>query len=537
MSNNSDAPEAGIDASPVTGNAIALLGILLGGFSIWATEWSEVFKAAATLFLIGAVLLAANAQDKDRTERLADWLEGGGFGWAYRSVVEGWLEKIWAIYCRPVAEDASVSTIFRAAFTWRVVELALFLAVLYPFASIFVVWLATGTEAWIGNAQMLPPMEHWSSLHLVNLTLTVLCAIAISRFLLAGDIDAFDDDLRELQRADWAIFGFPVAAVVMLYLELLPYGALVLYVNSFLVAGFRAGGMRGIGLNYSPISVFVAAICIAISYPFARFFFDSTILWLIGNGLGILFVLGSLFLVQRIRSSGFGRQATLISILASLAGLAITAFVVPWENLSGWNRSVFVFLALFPVVNGLFDALSYAITVTLVRLGLRSQLVPAIFFGLLDVVIGAALFFALGTALVFVAAGLNALADYPILNITWLLARAANGPSADTAWIYLMVFSTLVPTLAHLVLTLLSLERLMLPGCSKFFANLVRSGRKRGLESILAPAAGGLALTIPFLALYGLGWVIWTYGEATLKRYGEVYIDWLFYLAFVIESL
>lgn len=242
-------------------------------------------------------------------------------------------------------------------------------------------------------------------------------------------------------------------------------------------------------------------------------------------------------MIEKLDTAGRPRLSrTLVTIFVP-AMLVATAAFVPWNDVPDLNKAIYIFFGLFPLVNAVFDTLSYAATLALVRIGMRSSFWPALTFGILDLVIAGVLFLGLGATLIVCLAGLNAVAGTPIVDIGGLLARIGDGPSADTAWAYLMVFSTLLPTLLHFALTFLSLERFMLFGQNARFARLIRAGQSRGLEKLLAPIVGGIAVTLPFLFLYALWFVVWHFGSDALSAVGQNYMSCLLNIAIWIEAI
>ena len=85
------------------------------------------------------------------------------------------------------------------------------------------------------------------------------------------------------------------------------------------------------------------------------------------------------------------------------------------------RRSLFLFLAVLPLLNALFDVVSYAVTLTLVRRGLRAAL--PFLWGLADLAVACVLLLGLGATLVAVIHGLN----------TWPGCRSSICPRSSRA--------------------------------------------------------------------------------------------------------
>ena len=66
-----------------------------------------------------------------------------------------------------------------------------------------------------------------------------------------------------------------------------------------------------------------------------------------------------------------------------------------------------MFLGVFPLINALFDFISYSITLTLVRWGLRLGGSWAVVVGVADLIMALFLFTALGSILILAIAGMH----------------------------------------------------------------------------------------------------------------------------------
>ena len=146
--------------------------------------------------------------------------------------------------------------------------------------------------------------------------------------------------------------------------------------------------------------------------------------------------------------TGRGRRwvsPVIVTLVVPILAVA-AAMLFKWEGTNDREVAIFLFFMVLPLLNALFDVVSYAITIALVRLGLRAERFPGVLFGLADLVVAALLFFVLGLTIVLVVAGLNGLASSPIVDLARMLDLVAEGPSGQTAWVYVMVCSTLLPT-------------------------------------------------------------------------------------------
>lgn len=197
--------------------------------------------------------------------------------------------------------------------------------------------------------------------------------------------------------------------------------------------------------------------------------------------------------------------------------------LVDLSALSSERKAILVFLAVLPLINGLYDALSYALTLALSRKGLSTRWAPL--WGLLDLALGAVLFLALGATMVTVIALLNALGTAPVYDLGALFAGLRASPG-DYWWLYLILFSTLAPTALHILVAALAVQ-------GWFIFQPPRRAVARWIEAapVSHPAAVGGCLAqaliwwLPLMALALGGWALWQFIGTWAKAAGLVYLD------------
>lgn len=205
-----------------------------------------------------------------------------------------------------------------------------------------------------------------------------------------------------------------------------------------------------------------------------------------------------------------------------LTALVLTALWAPWPEISDDRKNIFLFLGLFPILNAMFDALSYAATLALMRLGLRRW--NPVLAALADILCALVLFLAVGATLTAAVAGMNALAGTPILDLGVLFARMHQNP-ASHLWVFGMLFSTALPTLAHFALALLGAQALVPGVLRRVTVRLINQMPTDPFAAVFAPFLTGFVLAVPF-ALFGLLIAaLWHGGKtlilAGLGLYGE----------------
>ena len=147
------------------------------------------------------------------------------------------------------------------------------------------------------------------------------------------------------------------------------------------------------------------------------------------------------------------------------------------------NRKVLVFaLGLLPLLNAVFDYLSYGVTLTLIKFGAARKNVWSFGVALIDAVVAYGLLVALGSSIVLTLGLINLLADGTFMDVGSIL-DGLRDPAArgNYTWLYLTLFSTLVPTGVHLVV-----------GCSAFTTWLPMRAKVWIADQILREDTGSL---------------------------------------------
>ncbi|PWE29999.1 hypothetical protein DDZ14_16290 [Maritimibacter sp. 55A14] len=516
-----------------------VLGVV-GSLVAWTTQGPLPVKLGLSIFAIGAILMLAVAQNERQHAALVDWIEGDGYGNAYWQVVAPRLARIWTRLCDPAPSGTGFLRTLWAALTWRLYDLALLIAVLYPILALVLPWAVTGKETGLGAVPVLKAIPRYSLSHIATLGIIAMFFVAIVYWLRPEYRRA-----KGVTRTDILLFAALAVTFGLAWLEIVPAAVTAAVTAAGGVAiTVLAAGATAIAVTAAITAAGAAAVTVAgaaavtvaaataviaaaeVSVPSAA---AAAVTVLVT--VAVIAALGWMYL------RGYPALAHRALTCLLVAVLAMAAYTLPWADVPPFKTAVFLFFGVFPILNALFDLLSYAVTVALVRLGLRMKRWPAFLLGLLDLFIAGALFFALGAALVVTTALLNRLSSGQIADIGGILGQISQGWSTTIAWAYFMVFSTLVPTLFHLVLTLISLERMALPFLRQPFAKLIRQARDPGIASVLAPCAAGVALLLPFTALYCFFWLVWTYLGNVLALYGRTYLNHLLTIAQWIEAI
>ncbi|MFM7442374.1 MAG: hypothetical protein ACKO2N_00465, partial [Tabrizicola sp.] len=174
--------------------------------------------------------------------------------------------------------------------------------------------------------------------------------------------------------------------------------------------------------------------------------------------------------------------------------------------------SIWLFLAVFPLLNAVFDWLSYGLTIWLIREGNRRKGLWTLAYWLIDAAVAAILFFFLSLTLTCVIGWTNLALASPVIDLNELFAGLTE-PSTRGAhfWVAGMIFSTLVPTVVHLCIVALSAITWVPPQlrnwCETGIGLRHASGQAFALSAIVVSAlyaAYALAVTWGFFKLAGV---------------------------------
>ncbi|MDC1291730.1 hypothetical protein N8X78_05340 [Planktomarina temperata] len=169
-----------------------------------------------------------------------------------------------------------------------------------------------------------------------------------------------------------------------------------------------------------------------------------------------------------------------------LVALLIVAIKMPDDFGAGQrSRAVFVMLTfcLLPLVNAVFDFASVGLTRYLLRLGLEQK--RAAWRAVLDGLGGIAIFFALGCTLIAFVTFVVPADGVPLVDLTQLFADMRRAPG-DYIWLMVTLFSTLLPTLLHISVAVLTLGLQYPAGVRNFVAGLLERGEHSGQAALLS---------------------------------------------------
>lgn len=406
---------------------------------------------------------------------LPGFLRGGGMARFYRRPLKRALDGFDRLLAPPEYLDRADPRYCHAcccarAWNWRGYDRMLLLAVAYPVLLPILVWVFTGAAAELGAVTLLPrSVDWWDQAALGVALLAVALVLGNNRMLarhvhratLAPLIHLWNErypnraapaelglDLVR-QALIFAAFALAAAAAAALALAFV-FAAAAAFAFAFAVA-FAFASSLALAYVFAAAGAFAVAFALtgafALAFSGAGAFAFAFASALAGPG-------AVAWLVDRRRIPTLAYATLSVAVLGAVAGIARYSPEIDQDA-----TSLLVFLGLFPVLNAVFDHASLGLT----RWSLRMSLVPArgfwgalrvAAFWALDAVGAGLLLAALILTLLASVALLNAIAPSPLVDLRDSFADMRAG---RMSWVYIMVFSTLIPTLAHFALFVVGL--------------------------------------------------------------------------------
>ena len=375
---------------------------------------------------------------------------------------KGWSSRLdWFLTPRACDPD-DLMRLQSSTFSWPVMDAALKIAIIYPLLLLLVQWGLGGAETGLGPVTILAAEErHWLRAALV----CPLVALVIARMLVSAS------QMRVFEKAsDWLLFlAFAFAGTVA--------GAFAFAV-AVAGAGVVAGAFAGAG---------AVAVAVAVGYGSAK-----------GKG-------------------GRSYAMLVIGLWTALVG----AFALSTDALEQEPRVLLFALGLLPLVNAVFDYLSYGVTLGLIRYGRGQRNVLTGLVWLLDGVVAVLLLIGLGLGLSGTIALINHLAGQEFIGLRPIFddLKTPEGRAGYT-WLTFTLLSTLVPTLVHLLLVFLSGFTWVPQRFKRWIARGIGESETGDLAT-LGGSAAAATLGALWAGLVACGlWGIWLFVTAYLEPAG-----------------
>lgn len=393
-------------------------------------------------------------------------------------------ERLWRFfwYLKPRAQDkVDLNLLRNNTFSWPVLDLALKLAVIYTLYFILAQWAVSGEL----NSLPDDPI-YWDDSKLWLRAATFgLTTLYLSCALLASATQ----QQKIISAAGWLLFATLVFGFTFLNIHAVTGGA------PYAIASFLALLSLWNGAAAVVVSVSVGlldAVLPLVSFPIA--------------------LAGLTWLGYRV-SKGGGLRPYFAIMAISIAAPSI-AIILSASQDSNYAMLSFVF-AIVPVANSLFDYLSYGLTLHLINKGWHAQNGRIALYWLFDVFCAVLILLGLSTTLCLIAVTLNAVSDTTVIDLPAIFAGMKDPITRPNyAWLYLCLLSTLVPTVVHTIIMLLSAFTWVPMQFKSYIARLIVPDHDGKLAILWGT---GIAATLGTLCVgvFGLGlWAIYHFFAA-----------------------
>ncbi|MGJ8590033.1 MAG: hypothetical protein ACSHXW_18120 [Yoonia sp.] len=544
---------------------LAIWTVLAGALVTYGTGFHPYAGLACLLWLVLALISLLAQTSPVGRDFLAGTLQTIHYTPLYRSIARPLNDWIWKRVGRtrtlpdnteaPLPATTSILQLFRAALTWRMLDLALLLAIAYPALALMLQWLV-GKDVFIVDGRTVFRENDFLPYRAAVLGFfAALIASFVGPRLVSVKQRSF---WRDEEKILPAVVVF-LAALVFMTITVLAEpraGAFFVFEFDLLAYGIESGS-----IEIAFATEFYFALFLGTSVAAAAILkppLPGATSVVIGLVITTLFVLYSGTMV--ILETQFTYARLVLPIISALSvyafvwlashgrfGRAMMLMAIYWALILPLSATLlssvttiepvyfFLFLAVLPLINGLFDVLSYAITLALSRKGLSTRWAPL--WGLTDLALGAVLFMVLGAAIVTTVTALNSIGTEPIFSLAELFDGLGNNPD-NFWWLYLMLFSTLAPTALHLLVAALAVQGLVLfQRPRRAVADWIKAAPSSHPAAVMAFLAQATIWWLPLMALAGLSWVLWQVGGAAMSVAGRFYLEQLEGLARWLGSI
>lgn len=231
-----------------------------------------------------------------------------------------------------------------------------------------------------------------------------------------------------------------------------------------------------------------------------------------------------------------GRRGAFYALYAVVLAVAMTVFTLTRQSMDIGEFMLFV--AFLPLLNVVFDWLSLGLTRYCLRQGAKPGWLRPLAWSAIDLVAAVALFLGLLASAILVVHYVRAQDGDALTDLNEIFVGVAADPGSYW-WLYITLMSTLLPTLLHLSLACFSLFALAPAPLQRAMAGAIAQMDRRPLANLAAraglPALMTLSLLAPIAALYGLwhalhavgadiGWLLYDYAFAIAESLDPDYV-------------
>ena len=387
-----------------------------------------------------------------------------------------------------------------ATFTGPSLDRSLIIGLVYPIITVVAVWYSTGISGPVEQTLGFPDRIDYPLGRLVNAASIVLF-FAICFWPIVPSVSN--------RKLSLAVIGVQFVAFLILFA-----GTWIVADNGGLALIFAIYSFALMGV--APIS---GAVLLSMAVPFVvvlgsiisqRNSPESLYVFL---AFGCFSVTVTLFLGIYTRAK-LQLKGLIVFCMLYLIAFPILVFWLPrWINLSApQNWMLLVFCGALPIINALFDWFSLGITRFLLRRGQGKTGFQPVLYAALDLYAAVVMLALVMLASLGYVQVMNAAAGQTIVDVDGLLNTLRTDPANPTVWwVYVTIFTTMVPSLVNLFLGGLAIVR-GLPSVTLWIANTLLPVDPRDLTlntRFMATAALTFQASIAGIGALGVAWIGW----------------------------
>jgi hypothetical protein len=358
----------------------------------------------------------------------------------------------------------------------------LLLALIYPIATILVIWAASGhvgpAEAALHLKSDLPGWQRGFAVAIVAIAVSVCLHAARLNRLVAAAVWLTSATIMAVLPG---VVAFGIGAIEIAGIAVMAFaGAIVVWLARFVLWGdfnpsaYVGYNTRGVGLGVLSVAgLLVLTIASAIgSFAFAA----------VADGLAILATIGIVALANDVAMKRGRYGIFLALVLPAMIGTCLGASYL-LSSLESWRTAgpALLFLVLLTLINAPFDWASLGLTRALLRRGLELGGWSPYLLAIADAILAAGIVVLLVLAMVIGVQAFDHLAEAgggaPTLALDPLFTGIAEHPAApEYWWVYTLLFSTMIPSLINLFIGGTALIRAV-PGLPSLLLQYMPAGR------------------------------------------------------------
>ncbi|WOI54198.1 hypothetical protein [Parvularcula sp. LCG005] len=470
---------------------------------------------------------------------------------AYRQTIRKLLLKT-SRWLPPAAraprQAGAVPTALKFAFSNNSQGFCLLLAIVYPALSMFSQYAIFSGNGSFGELAMFDPSNSLPR----RVSALFLMIISVSMFLFSGRSLDFAFGISDAFGSVYSGILYVLFFVLTTLVSILVADSMTAAHIVIIFVGAAVLISRAFRQNFAFGSVF------AFSAAFAVIVSNS----IVGPYLIVLFFIIIIALsmsafVALLSFRNFANRFSffILYIFSSVAALSLLYFFD--LNLDIFISSV-VFLFILPMANGFWDYISFGCTRMLVWYSIsdgisrknrrRSSIRPAlisVFLLIVDLFVAVCILISLGASVIALLALLNwtAVAGQnasPLIDIHGKLDMLRD-PSQSPHWVYVMHFSTFIPTLIHIIIMMFYFPVRLIPQGwnNRIAAKITPSIADRPIDQLLVATYQSLRWTLPitltFVGFYSL--VTWGAKPGQLSTIGTFFLNWIEWWAHFIGAI